>query len=153
MIPLLWACWTARQTEVSSWAVQVPGTEGYQLGEEPDWWSGASYGADQTVGSGVDTLDERGYRELAVKAAPQPGGRPAMLTVEAEVVDANRQAVVSTNVVRLGPESASGLPELLPLLTLSGVDQSVELPEAFYLLGLAHYQLGNDAQARLPGCR
>jgi ABC-type branched-subunit amino acid transport system substrate-binding protein len=40
-------------------------------------------------------------------------------------MDANRQAVVSAHVVRLGPESASGLPELRPLLTVPGVDQSV----------------------------
>jgi ABC-type branched-subunit amino acid transport system substrate-binding protein len=40
-------------------------------------------------------------------------------------MDANRQAVVSASMVRLGRESASGLPELSPLQTVSGVDQSV----------------------------
>jgi hypothetical protein len=95
--------WTARQIEVSPWAVQVPGTDGYQLGEEPNWWSGDSYGGEQAVGSGVDTLDAKGYRELPVKAAPQPSGRPAMLTVEAEVVDANRQTVATTASVMVHP--------------------------------------------------
>jgi hypothetical protein len=40
-------------------------------------------------------------------------------------LDANRQAVVTTNLVRLGRESASGLPEVRPVLTVPGVDQSV----------------------------
>ncbi|HEU4457301.1 MAG TPA: MG2 domain-containing protein [Longimicrobium sp.] len=95
--------WTARQSEVGPWSVQIPGTDGYMLGEEPNWWSGESYGGEQTVGSGVDTLDARGYRDLAVKAAPQPSGRPAMLTVEAEVVDANRQTVAATATVMVHP--------------------------------------------------
>ncbi|HSU17587.1 MG2 domain-containing protein [Longimicrobium sp.] len=95
--------WTARQTEVGSWALQIPGTDGYQLGEEPNWWSGETDGGEQSAGSGVDTLDARGYRELAVRAAPQPGGRPAMLTVEAEVVDANRQTVAASTSVMVHP--------------------------------------------------
>jgi len=95
--------WTARQAEVGPWSVRIPGTEDYQLGEEPVWWSGEVYGGEQTVGSGVDTLDARGYRDLAVKAAPQPSGRPAMLTVAAEVVDANRQTVAATTTVMVHP--------------------------------------------------
>ncbi|HEV7586608.1 MAG TPA: MG2 domain-containing protein [Longimicrobium sp.] len=95
--------WTARQAEVGSWSLQIPGTEGYQLGEEPDWWSGESYAGEETAGSGVDTLDARGYRDLKVKAAVQPSGRPSMLTVSAEVVDANRQTVAATTSVMVHP--------------------------------------------------
>jgi branched-chain amino acid transport system substrate-binding protein len=40
-------------------------------------------------------------------------------------MDRNRQAVVSSNLVRLGPESASGAPELGRVRTAAGVDQSV----------------------------
>jgi ABC-type branched-subunit amino acid transport system substrate-binding protein len=40
-------------------------------------------------------------------------------------MDANRQAVVSANLVRLGPESASGVPELLSVQSIPAVDQSV----------------------------
>jgi len=86
--------WSARQDEVSPWELQIPGTDGYQLGEEPDWWSDEEqYPSSQELGSGIDTLDDRGYRDLVVKAAAQAKGRPARLTVEAEVVDANRQTV------------------------------------------------------------
>jgi branched-chain amino acid transport system substrate-binding protein len=40
-------------------------------------------------------------------------------------MDANRQAVVSTSLVRLGPESASGVRELSAVQSVPGVDQSV----------------------------
>ena len=87
--------WSARQTEVGPWAVQIPGTDGYQFGEEPDWWRRDEYPGEQEVASGVDTLDARGYRDLVIRAAPQASGRPAMLNVQAEVVDANRQTVAA----------------------------------------------------------
>ena len=40
-------------------------------------------------------------------------------------IDANRQAVVSANLVRLGPESASGVPELRAVQSVPAVDQSI----------------------------
>jgi branched-chain amino acid transport system substrate-binding protein len=40
-------------------------------------------------------------------------------------VDANRQAVVSTSLVRLGPESASGVPVLRAVQSVPAVDQSI----------------------------
>jgi branched-chain amino acid transport system substrate-binding protein len=40
-------------------------------------------------------------------------------------MDSNRQAVVSTSLVRLGAASASGVPELTPVDSVPGVDQSV----------------------------
>jgi branched-chain amino acid transport system substrate-binding protein len=40
-------------------------------------------------------------------------------------IDANRQAVVSTTLVRLGPESASGVPELRTVQSVAAVDQSI----------------------------
>ena len=40
-------------------------------------------------------------------------------------IDANRQAVVSTTLVRLGPESASGVPELRAVQSVPAVDQSI----------------------------
>ena len=40
-------------------------------------------------------------------------------------MDGNRQAVVSANVVRLGPESASGVPELRAVQSIPAVDPSI----------------------------
>ena len=40
-------------------------------------------------------------------------------------MDDNRQAVVSSSLVRLGPEAASGLPQLSAVQSVPGVDQSV----------------------------
>jgi branched-chain amino acid transport system substrate-binding protein len=40
-------------------------------------------------------------------------------------MDGNRQAVVSANIVRLGPDSASGDPELRALESIPAVDQSI----------------------------
>jgi branched-chain amino acid transport system substrate-binding protein len=40
-------------------------------------------------------------------------------------MDASRQAVVSANLVRLGPQSASGVPELSAVQSIPSVDQSV----------------------------
>jgi uncharacterized protein YfaS (alpha-2-macroglobulin family) len=95
--------WTARQTAVMPWEIDIPGTEGYQVGEAGEWWDYEQYGEEQAVGSGVDTLDAKGYRELEVRALPQPNGRPARLTVQAEVVDANRQTVAGVASVVVHP--------------------------------------------------
>lgn len=100
--------WSASQTAASPWELQIPGTEGYLLGAMDDGWDGEeegseSSGGEATATSGVDTLDARGYRELSVRAVAQPDGRPGWLSVQAEVVDANRQTVSASSSVLVHP--------------------------------------------------
>jgi uncharacterized protein YfaS (alpha-2-macroglobulin family) len=96
--------WSARQTAVSPWEIDIPGTEGYQIGDAGDWWDAEFDGdGEQTLATGVDTLDERGYRDLAVKAEPRADGLPSRMTVIAEVVDANRQSVAAVASVLVHP--------------------------------------------------
>ncbi|MDB4948499.1 MAG: alpha-2-macroglobulin domain protein 2 [Gemmatimonadetes bacterium] len=94
--------WSARQTVVGPWEIVVPGMDGYVLGDEGGW-DDEAWGQDLPLGSGVDTLDARGFRELRVKAEPQPDGRPARLFIDAQVVDANRQTVSGSASVLVHP--------------------------------------------------
>jgi branched-chain amino acid transport system substrate-binding protein len=81
-----------------------------------------------------------GYRtavETVARAFVRAGGDPARLPAAlariapdlpagAERLDANRSAVVSSSIVRIGrPGSPDGLPALTPVGTVRGVDQSI----------------------------
>ncbi|WP_420130547.1 MG2 domain-containing protein [Longimicrobium sp.] len=94
--------WTARQTSVSPWEIQIPGTEGWYLGDSGEWWED-SWEAPVVLAGGTDSLDARGYRELDVVLPPLTDGRPARVTVQAEVVDANRQTVAGLSSVLVHP--------------------------------------------------
>jgi uncharacterized protein YfaS (alpha-2-macroglobulin family) len=94
--------WTARQRAVSPWEIEIPGTEGWYLGDSGEWWE-ESWEEPTVLGSGMDTLDARGYRELDVALPPITDGRPARVTLQAEVVDANRQTVAGVTSVLVHP--------------------------------------------------
>ncbi len=94
--------WTATQELVSPWELQVPGTEGWHLGETGEWWQEGG-GAAVPPTSGIDTLDARGYLDLRVPLLPAADGRPSRVTVAAEVVDANRQTVSGAASVLVHP--------------------------------------------------
>ncbi|HYR11196.1 MAG TPA: MG2 domain-containing protein, partial [Longimicrobium sp.] len=94
--------WTARQAPVSPWELQIPGTEEWYLGDAGEWWEETWEGSSVLAG-GTDTLDARGYRELDVELPPLADGRPARVTVQAEVVDANRQTVAGSTSVLVHP--------------------------------------------------
>ncbi len=85
--------WMARQASVSPWELDIPGVEDWHIGESGAWWEDANEEGQQVIASGVDTLDARGERELAVTLPPTPNGRPARVTLEVGVTDVNRQAV------------------------------------------------------------
>jgi uncharacterized protein YfaS (alpha-2-macroglobulin family) len=94
--------WTARQVAVSPWEIQIPGTEGWYLGDSGEWWED-TWEEPVVLAGGTDTLDARGYRELDVALPPLADGRPARVTVQAEVVDANRQTVAGAATVLVHP--------------------------------------------------
>jgi uncharacterized protein YfaS (alpha-2-macroglobulin family) len=85
--------WTARMRGVSGWEVEIPGLDGYQVGETSGWWGGDESGEATQVTSGTDSLDARGYADLRIPLEANPRGRPSRMTVTAEVADANRQTV------------------------------------------------------------
>ncbi|HEU0301109.1 MAG TPA: MG2 domain-containing protein [Longimicrobium sp.] len=94
--------WTARQAAVSPWELQIPGTDGWYLGDSGEWWEDA-WEAPVVLAGGTDTLDARGYRELEVALPALADGRPARVTVQAEVMDANRQTVAGSASVLVHP--------------------------------------------------
>ena len=87
--------WTLRQTRVGAWDLEIPNTEGFHVGETGRWWEelGDTRPGTEVVGSGTDTLDAAGRLELALRLGPASKGRTARATVEATVVDVNRQTV------------------------------------------------------------
>ena len=89
--------WTMRRTSVGAWALAIPNTEGFAVGENGWWWEDEpSEGTrpDQEVSaSGTDTLDLGGRLALRVPLPAPIKGRPAQVTLEATVTDVNRQTV------------------------------------------------------------
>jgi uncharacterized protein YfaS (alpha-2-macroglobulin family) len=99
--------WVARQTTLDFWALDIPNTEGFYLGENGWWWedyNGAS-GMTQVIGQGADTLDNAGRAEVRVGGVAPPKGRPARATIEASITDVNRQAVASATSFIVHPSS------------------------------------------------
>jgi alpha-2-macroglobulin len=88
--------WSARSSTLNSWELQLPGADGYQVGDSGDWWENRDEGGMDVLASGVDTLDARGYRELRLPLDAPARGRAARVTLEASVVDANRQTVTAS---------------------------------------------------------
>ena len=85
--------WEARQSPVSSWSLQIPGTEGWYLGDSGAWWESDDEHNADVFASKTDTLDARGERGWTVKLPPTTKGRAARVTIEATVTDINRQVV------------------------------------------------------------
>jgi uncharacterized protein YfaS (alpha-2-macroglobulin family) len=95
--------WSARQATVSPWELEIPGTDGWYLGEMSSWWEETTEDFNQVFASGVDTLDARGERSLTVTLPPTPKGRAARVTIEVGVTDVNRQAVGATSSTLVHP--------------------------------------------------
>ena len=100
--------WQVRRTPLSTWELQLPGTDGWHVGNEYSWWDdedGGERTSAEVTESGVDTLDARGQATLRVPLRAPAGGRAARVTLSAAVTDVNRQVVGSATSVVVHPAS------------------------------------------------
>jgi uncharacterized protein YfaS (alpha-2-macroglobulin family) len=99
--------WSVRRAPLSLWELEIPGTEGFTLGETGRWWEELASDREgpRVVASGTDTLDASGRRVLTVPAGQAEQGRGARVTVEATVADVNRQRVTASASMLVHPAS------------------------------------------------
>lgn len=95
--------WTARQRPVSSWDLNIPGLEGWTIGESAAWWEEDESLGEREFASGADTLDVRGEKPVTVALPPPIKGRAANVTLQAVVADVNRQVVASSATTLVHP--------------------------------------------------
>jgi uncharacterized protein YfaS (alpha-2-macroglobulin family) len=96
--------WSLRQTPVETWAFDLPGSEGFQVGAEGWWWEEFQSENKTTVSeSRVDTLDASGHLAVRVPLELAQPGSAADASLEAVVTDVNRQAVYASASVRVHP--------------------------------------------------
>ena len=86
--------WMARQSPMPMWALEIPGTEDWYIGETGWWWEDdADPEHVEVFASETDTLDAKGERAISVTLPTPPKGRAARVTLQANVTDVNRQVV------------------------------------------------------------
>jgi len=95
--------WSAEQTPVYSWELEIPNTDGAYIGESGNWWEEGSEDRTDVFQSKTDTLDARGERTFSVTLPATPKGRAARVTIEATVTDINRQTVSSRTTTLVHP--------------------------------------------------
>lgn len=95
--------WIARQTPVYSLDLDIPGTDGWNVGDNGSWWEESSAESDRVFANGADTLDARGERTLKVALPPAIKGRAANVTVSTVVTDVNRQTVMASTTTIVHP--------------------------------------------------
>lgn len=99
--------WQARQTPVSPWELQIPGLDGWYVGEMGAWWEDEGNDEATVFANKTDTLDAQGEKSYTV-TIPQPEkGRPARVMIEANVTDVNRQVVGASRSVLVYPAEFS----------------------------------------------
>ena len=97
--------WTVRRATVFPWELNIPGTDGYTIGESGWWWEDEPMERPtaEVAASGSDTLDGTGHVTLHAALGVPEKGRPARLRVEATVTDVNRQTVTAGTSTVLHP--------------------------------------------------
>jgi uncharacterized protein YfaS (alpha-2-macroglobulin family) len=87
--------WQVEQHAVGAWALHIPHTSGWYIGESGWWWEdeeGASQGT-RVIASGTDTLDATGHLTLRAPAGQSAKGRASQVVIAATITDVNRQTV------------------------------------------------------------
>ena len=96
--------WEVRQAQLNPWDLDIPGTDGWYLGESGWWWEDEDEGPGaRVVANGTDTLDATGHLALRVPAGEAQKGRGARVTIAATVTDVNRQTVTATATATVHP--------------------------------------------------
>ncbi len=87
--------WSLRQESLLYGGDEIPGTEGFQVGDGGWWYEEMSEprAPVQIPASGLDTLDAGGRLGLRLRLGDTERGRPSRATIEATVTDVNRQTV------------------------------------------------------------
>ena len=85
--------WSAEQTPMSLWELEIPGTDGWYIGDSGAWWEESEAEKTTVFASRTDTLDATGARSFAVTLPASEKGRASRVTVEATIADVNRQSV------------------------------------------------------------
>ena len=94
--------WIARQAPVSSWELEIPGAEGWHLGDDYESWEDHATESD-VFASRTDTLDVRGERAFTATLPASAAGRATRVTILAAVTDINRQVVGATSTTLVHP--------------------------------------------------
>jgi uncharacterized protein YfaS (alpha-2-macroglobulin family) len=97
--------WTARQASVGAWDLDIPGTDGWQVGETGWWWDADNDGGADFFANGTDTLDARGELTIETTLPAAKSTRASRVTIEATVTDVNRQTVGSSTTALVHPAS------------------------------------------------
>ncbi|HEX6057748.1 MAG TPA: MG2 domain-containing protein [Gemmatimonadaceae bacterium] len=98
--------WQVRRAPLSTWELEIPGTEGWYVGDEYSWWDdgeGEARRGPEVTASGVDTLDAGGNATLRVPLHAPASGLAARVTLTAAVTDVNRQVVAGAASVVVHP--------------------------------------------------
>lgn len=133
--------WEVRRTTLTPDQLDIPGTDGWQVGDDDSGWERNNSRGPRTdlLASGIDSLDGTGQRVVGTVAKLAEDARPARVTLVATVTDVNRRTVGATTTsivhpanvyVAAKPEGDSwfwsvGVPRTLQLLAVRPTGERV----------------------------
>jgi hypothetical protein len=85
--------WSARSAPVPAWALEIPGVDGWYIGDSGAWWENEHTPDADVFATKADTLDAQGTRAFSIDLPQSANGRASRVTVSATVTDVNRQVV------------------------------------------------------------